>query len=161
MSISWLDGLLLGVVVCLILWEIRRDLGQSIFDTLALLFGLRLSLWLGPSLATHLGMAHPNQARGVALLVLFAAGSAAGLIGGYYLYAVTRWTLDTFDRVAGLLLGFSGAVIVCHVLVASLALWYGSPAKPPAFIAQSPLGQEALSFHTFQQVMDFFDRLHS
>lgn len=161
MGISWLDGLLLGVAVCLILWEIRRDLGQSLFDTLALLLALRLSLGLGPWLAGHLGMAHPNQARGVALLLLFSVGTAAGLIGAFYLHAVTKWTLDTFDRVAGLLLGFSGAVMVCHVLVTSLTLCYGTPAKPPAFVAQSPLGQEALSFHTFQQVMQFFDRLHT
>jgi uncharacterized membrane protein required for colicin V production len=161
MGISWLDGLLLLVVVSLILWEIRRDLGQSLFDTLALLFGLRLRLWLGPSLAGHLGMAHPNQARGVALLALFIVGSGAGLVGGYYVYAVTRWTLDTFDRVAGVLLGFSGAVIVCHVLVATLSLLCGAPNKPPAFITQSALGHEALSFHTFQQVIEFFDRLHT
>jgi uncharacterized membrane protein required for colicin V production len=161
MGISWLDGLLLVVVVSLIVWEIRRDLGQSLFDTLALLFGLRLSLWLGPSLAGHLGIAQANQARGVALLALFLAGSGAGLVGGYYLYAVTRWTLDTFDRVVGLLLGFSSSVIVCHVLVVSLALLCGAPAKPPTFITQSLLGHEALSFHTFQQVIEFFDRLHT
>ena len=66
MGISWLDGLLLLVVVSLILWEIRRDLGQSLFDTVALLFGLRLAIWLGPTLAGELGMGQPNQARGVA-----------------------------------------------------------------------------------------------
>ncbi len=161
MGISWLDGLLLLVVVSLILWEIRRDLGQSLFDTVALLFGLRLAIWLGPTLAGELGMGQPNQARGVALLALFIAGSGAGLVGGYYLYAATRWTLDTFDRVAGVLLGFSSAVIVCHVLVVSLALLCGLPNKPPEFVTQSPLGREALSFHTFQQVMEFFDQLHT
>ena len=67
--------------------------------------------------------------------------------------------LGTF--VAGVLLGFSSAVIVCHVLVVSLALLCGSPNKPPEFVTQSPLGREALSFHTFQQVMEFFDQLHT
>jgi uncharacterized membrane protein required for colicin V production len=161
MGISWLDGLLILVVVLLVLWEIRRDLGQSIFDTVALLFGLRLALWLGPSLAGCLGMAHPQQARAVALFLLFVIGTGAGLVGGFYLNAVTRWTLETFDRVAGVLLGLSGAVIVCHVIATSLALYYGSHAGPPAFIAQSPLGHEALSFHTFHEVLDFFNRLHA
>ena len=30
-----------------------------------------------------------------------------------------------------------------------------------ALSAESPLGREALSFHTFQQVMEFFDQLHT
>src|SRR5437660_12415153 len=94
MGISWLDGLLVLVAVLLVLWEIRRDLGQSIFDTVALLFGLRLALWLGPLLAGHLGMTQPNQARAVALLAVFVVGTGAGLVAGFYLNAVTRWTLD-------------------------------------------------------------------
>jgi uncharacterized membrane protein required for colicin V production len=161
MGISWLDGLLAVVVVLLVLWEIRRDLGQSIFDTVSLLIGLRLALSLGPSLAGRLGMAHPNQAQAVALVLTFLVGAGAGLVGGFYLNALTRWTLDSFDRVAGVLLGLSGAVIVCHVLVAALALYFGSHAGPPAFIAASPLGHEALSFHTFHEVLDFFNRLHT
>jgi uncharacterized membrane protein required for colicin V production len=161
MGISWLDGLLTVVVVLLVLWEIRRDLGQSVFDTVALLLGLRLALWLGPSLAGHLGMTHPNQARAVALFMLFVVGTGAGLVAGFYLNALTRWTLDSFDRVTGVLLGLSGAVIVCHVLVAGLALYFGSHIGPPAFIVQSPLGHEALSFHTFHEVLDFFNRLHT
>jgi uncharacterized membrane protein required for colicin V production len=161
MVISWLDGLLIVLVVLLVLWEIRRDLGQSVFDTVALLFGLRLALWLGPSLAGRLGMAHPNQASAVAMLILFVVGTGGGLVAGFYLNAVTRWTLDSFDRVAGVLLGLSGAVIVCHVVVAGLALYCGTHTGPPAFIVQSPLGHEALSFHTFHEVLDFFNRLHT
>ena len=149
------------LVVLLVLWEIRRDLGQSLFDTVALLFGLRLALWLGPPLAGHLGMAQPNQASRWRCCSSLSAGTGAGLVAGFYLNAVTRWTLDSFDRVAGVLLGLSGAVIVCHVVVAGLALYCGTHAGPPAFIVQSPLGHEALSFHTFHEVMDFFNRLHT
>src|SRR5205085_611840 len=105
MGISWLDGLLVVVAVLLVLWEIRRDLGQAIFDTVALLVGLRLALWLGPSLAGHLGMAPQNEARAVALIALFLVGTGAGLVAGFYLNALTRWTLDSFDRVAGVVLG--------------------------------------------------------
>lgn len=161
MGISWLDGLLALVVVAMILWEIRRDLGQSLFDTVALLLGLRLALWVGPAAAGYLTFTAPEKARGLALLGIFLIGSGAGLVAGFYLYAVTRWTLDTFDRVAGVVLGFSGAVIICHVLVVSLTLLCGTPARPPAFITGSRLGQEALSFRTFQQVIQFFDRLHT
>ena len=161
MGISWLDGLLLSVAVLLILWEIRRDLGQALFDTMAVLLGLRLALWLGPALAVQLTYWHPNQARAVALVSLFVAGAGIGLVLGFYLNAVTRWTLDSFDRVVGVMLGFSSAVIVCHVIVAGLALYYGSHAGPPAFVTGSPLGHEALSFRTFQEVLDFFDRLHA
>jgi uncharacterized membrane protein required for colicin V production len=161
MGISWLDGLLVLVVVSMILWEIRRDLGQSLFDTVALLLGLRLALWLGSPVSRHLTFATPEQAHGLALLGVFLIGSGAGMVGGFYLYTVTRWTLDTFDRVAGAVLGFSSAVIICHVLVASMALMYGASDKPPAFVTGSRLGQEALSFHTFQQVIEFFDRLHT
>jgi uncharacterized membrane protein required for colicin V production len=161
MGISWLDGFLLLVVVAAILWEIRRDLGQSLFDTVALLLGLRLALWVGPAVSRHLTFATPVQARGLALLGVFLIGSAAAMVGGFYLNTITRWTLDTFDRVAGVLLGFSSAVIICHVLVVSLAFIYGTPTKPPAFVTGSRLGQEALSFQTFQQVIQFFDRLHT
>ncbi len=161
MELSWLDGLLMLVVVSVILWEIRRDLGQSLFDSLAFLLGLRLALWVGPAVSRYLTFATPEQAHGLALIGVFVIGSAAGLVGGFYLYTVTRWTLDTFDRVAGAVLGFSSAVIVCHVLVVSLTLMFGTSARPPAFVTGSRLGQEALSFHTFQQVVEFFDRLHT
>jgi uncharacterized membrane protein required for colicin V production len=159
MGFSWLDGLLAVVVVVTILWEIRRDLGQSLFDTMALLLGLRIALWLGPVLAPGLGLANPNQARGVALLIVFLLASAGCLAAGYYLHRVTLWTLDQFDRVAGLLLGFSSAVILCHVLVASVALMGTTKQGPPKCVQQSRLAQEALTFRTCVQVVRFFNGL--
>jgi uncharacterized membrane protein required for colicin V production len=159
MSFTWLDGLLLLVGVALVIWELRRDLGQALFDTVALVVGLRLALWVGPGLAPHLGLANPNDARAIALLVVFAIGTTVGLVAGFYLNAVTRWTLDQFDRVAGLLLGFSGSVIVCHVLVAFFALLGTTKTGPPQYIAHSPLAQEALTFRTFHEVIQFFDGL--
>lgn len=161
MGFSCLDGLIALVIIALVLFELRRDLGQSLFDTIALLLGLRLALWLGPSLAGHFGFATPVQARGLALLGLFAVGSAAGLVLGYYLNTITRWSMDWFDRVAGVLLGFCSAVIVCHVLVSSAAFMFATHDGPPPFVAHSLLGQEALSFRTVEQVLQFFNRLHT
>ncbi len=159
MGFSWLDGFLVLVAIVVILWEIRRDLGQALFDTLSLVLGLRLALWLGPSLSRHLGMGDANHARAVALLLLFVAGAGVGLIAGFYLNTLTRWTLDQFDRVAGVLLGFSGAVIVCHVLVTAIVLFGTTKAGPPTQVVRSSLAQEALTFHTFRQVVKFFDGL--
>jgi uncharacterized membrane protein required for colicin V production len=159
MGFSWLDGLIALVGVLLVLWGIRRDMGQSLFDTIALMFGLRLALWLSPAFAQHLRFAAPTQARGIALVVLFVLISGAGVVLSYFLNAMTRWTMDSFDRVAGAVLGFSSAVIVCHVLVASLALLFATPSGPPSFVQHSVLGGEILSFHTFEQVIQFFDGL--
>jgi hypothetical protein len=146
-------------VTALVLWELRRDLGQTLFDTIALLVGLRMALWLGPVLARYLDPGAPAHSRGLALLIVFVVASAAALAIGYYLNALTRWTMDQFDRVAGLVLGFSSAVIVCHVLVTSMALMWGTPKGPPAFVKKSHLGQEALSFRTAVKVVRFFDGL--
>ncbi len=159
MGFSWLDGLVLVVVVGMVFWEIRRDLGQALFDTISLVIGLRLAVWLGPALAPQLGTGDPHRARAVALLLLFGVGTGAGMVVGFYLNAVTRWTLDQFDRVSGLLLGLSGAVIVCHVVVTAFALFGATKAGPPQYIAHSLLAQEALSFRTFHQVMHFFNGL--
>jgi uncharacterized membrane protein required for colicin V production len=159
MGFSWLDGLIALVGVALVLWGIRRDMGQSLFDTIALMFGLRLALWLSPTLAKHLQFAGPTQARGIGLIALFVITSGAGVVLSYYLNAMTRWTMDSFDRVAGAVLGFSSAVIVCHVLVTSLSLIFATPSGTPAFVKHSLLGEEILSFHTFEQVVQFFDGL--
>src|SRR3954451_6292752 len=159
MGFSWLDVFLVLVAVSLTLWEIRRDLGQSLFDTIALLLGLRLAMSLGPYLAPDLGMGNINQARGVALLLVFLVTSGLCMAAGYYLHRITLWTLDQFDRVSGLLLGFSSAVIVCHVLVASFALVGTTKAGPPRYINQSYLAQEALTFRTCRQVIHFFNGL--
>ena len=161
MGFSWLDGLIALVILALVLLEMRRDLGQALFDTIALLLGLRLALWLSPSLAPHLGITAPAQARGVALFLLFIVGSGAGLAVGYYLHTVTRWTMDTFDRVAGLMLGFSSAVIICHVLILSTVMYFGTPKGPPPFVSRSLLGQEALSFRSFHQTIDYFNGLRT
>jgi uncharacterized membrane protein required for colicin V production len=161
MGFSWLDVFLVLVAVALTVWEIRRDLGQSVFDTIALILGLRLAMWLGPILAPDLGMDSINQARGVALLLVFLVASGVGLAAGYYVHRITLWTLDQFDRVSGLLLGFSSAVIVCHVLVASFALMGTTNAGPPRYIKQSFLAQEALTFRTCRQVIGFFNGLRA
>ena len=92
----------------------------------------------------HLGMAHPNQACAVALFTLFVGGTGAGLVAGFYLNAVTRWTLDSFDRVAGVLLGLSGAVVVCHVIVAGLALYCEGPRSEPIVALAGELGYECM-----------------
>jgi uncharacterized membrane protein required for colicin V production len=159
MGFSWLDGLIALVAVALVLWGIRRDMGQSLFDTIALMFGLRLALWFSPALARNLHIGTATQSRGLALIALFFLISGAGVVLSYYLNAMTRWTMDSFDRVAGAVLGFSSAVIVCHVLVASLALIFATPSGPPPFVKQSVLGGELLSFHSFEQVVQFFDGL--
>jgi uncharacterized membrane protein required for colicin V production len=159
MGFSWLDGFLIVVIITLILWEIRRDLGQSLFDTMALLLGLRLAQWLGPELAPGLGMANDHQARGVALLIVFVICTGLGLVAGYFLHRVTLWTLDQFDRVSGLLLGFCGAIILCHVLVTSVALYGTNKHGPPKYVRQSRLAQEMLSFRTCRQVVKFFNGL--
>lgn len=159
MGFSWLDSFLVVVIVALVLWGIRRDLGQSLFDTMALMLGLRVAQWLGPELSPHLGMDSPNQARGVALLLVFLVTSGLGLVAGYYLHRLTLWSLDQFDRVSGLLLGFSSAVILCHVLVTTVALCGATKSGPPRYVKQSFLAKEMLSFRTCRQVVAFFNRL--
>jgi uncharacterized membrane protein required for colicin V production len=159
MGFSWLDGFLVLVIVALVLWEVRRDLGQSLFDTMALLLGLRLAQWLGPSLAPQLGMSSPNHARGVALLIVFVIASGLGLVAGYFLHRLTLWTLDQFDRVSGLMLGFSSAIILCHVLVTSVALCGMTKGSPPRYVKRSYLAQEMLSFRTCRRVVKFFNGL--
>ena len=159
MGFSWLDGIIIVIIIALILWEVRRDLGQSLFDTVALLLGLRVAWWLGPLLAPSLGMGNPNLARGVALLIVFVVASAGALVVGWYLHRLTLWTLDQFDRVSGLMLGFTSAVIVCHLLVTSVALMGATKWGPPKYVKQSWLAQEALSFRTCKQVVRFFNRL--
>jgi uncharacterized membrane protein required for colicin V production len=159
MGFSWLDVLLVVIIGALVFWEIRRDLGQALFDTTALLIGLRVAQWLGPALAPHLGMSSPQQARGVALLIVFLITSGLGLVAGYFLHRLTLWTLDTFDRVSGLLLGFSSAIILCHVLVTSVALCGTTKGSPPKYVKQSRLAQEMLSFKTCRQVVKFFNGL--
>ena len=81
------------------------------------------------------------------------------LVVGWYMHRLTLWTLDQFDRVSGLMLGFTSSVIVCHLLVTSVALMGTTKAGPPKYVKQSWLAQEAMSFKTCRQVVRFFNGL--
>lgn len=156
MVLTWVDLLVVLVIIGFVLCEVRRDFGQTLVDTVALLISMRAAVWLGPAAARSVPLAASETVnRGVWLLLAFVLCSAVTLLLARFAHEATRWTLDTFDPVFGFVFGMTSAVIICHVLVKSLAIVYATKAGLPPCVAQSALGEELLTFRSYHHLLEF------
>jgi uncharacterized membrane protein required for colicin V production len=159
MVLTWVDFLVVLVIIGFVLFEVRRDFGQTLIDTVALLLSMRAAVWLCPSAARTVPLAVAETLnRGVWLIVAFVLCSAVGLLLARFAHESTRWTLETFDPVFGFVFGMTSAVIISHVLMKSLAMIYATKAGLPPCIAQSALGEELLTFRSYHHLMQFLSQ---
>jgi uncharacterized membrane protein required for colicin V production len=159
MVLTWVDLLVVVVIIGVVLFEVRRDFGQTLVDTVALLLTMRAAVWLCPAAARAVPLAASETVnRGIWLILAFILCSAVALLLARFAHEATRWTLDTFDPVFGFVFGMTSAVIVSHILVKSLAMIYATKAGLPQCIAHSALGEELLTFHSYHHLLEFLSR---
>jgi Co/Zn/Cd efflux system component len=159
MVLTWVDLLIVLVVIGAVLWEVRRDFGHSLLDTVAVLLSLRAAMliWPAAARAMPLGVTDATN-RGLWLLLSFLLCAGIGLFLARLAHQATRWSLDTFDPVFGFVFGITAAVIACHVIVKAIAIMYADKHGLPQSVAQSALGQELLTFRSYHHLVEFLSR---
>lgn len=156
MLLTWVDLLIVAVVATVVLFEVRRDFGQGLFDALAILLSLRAALWIYPYAARAVPLAvSENTNKGVWLLLAFALCAAVALLLARHAHEATRWSLDTFDPAFGFVFGVTSAVIVSHVILKSVVIFSAMKGGVPQCIADSALGHELLTFKTYHHLREF------
>jgi hypothetical protein len=144
------------VVAVVVLFEVRRDFGQALFDAIGVLFSLRVALWIHPFAARAVPLAlndHTNKA--VWLLLSFTLSAAAALLLARFAHEATRWSLETFDPAFGFVFGVTCAIMISHVIVKSVVIFYAVKTGVPGCIAGSALGGELLTFKSYHALRDF------
>jgi uncharacterized membrane protein required for colicin V production len=156
MLLTWIDLLIVAVVAIVVIFEVRRDFGQGIFDALAVLLSVRLALWVYPVAAHAVPLAvHDNTNKGVWLLLSFALIVTGAMILSRFAHEATQWSLEAFDPAFGFVFGVTAAVMISHLIVKSVVIFYAAKQGMPKCIAESALGGELLTFKTYHHIRDF------
>lgn len=156
---TWVDGLVVALVVAIVLFEVRQEAGRGLFDAVATVAAGLLSRPLGawvtawqhmqPMAGTDLSPA----AQGVCFLGLWIVGLGLSL----FLHRQVRWTMDQFDPMCGFVFALLITVAAGHVLTAVAAeqslLKSGSM---PEVMRRSCLAEELRSFRTYNNVLSVF-----
>jgi uncharacterized membrane protein required for colicin V production len=156
MPLTWVDILLAVMILGWVILEVRRDFGRGLFDALAVLVSMRLTL-LGYPLAARLfgSASSPNATQGWAVATLFVVLCALTLYASKIVHEATQWSMDTFDPIFGCLFGVTTGVMMAHMTVKILAMLFTTRRGLPPFLADSALGVELLYFKTYHQIADF------
>jgi hypothetical protein len=156
MLLTWVDLLIVAVVAIVVLFEVRRDFGQALFDAVAVLISLRVALWIYPWAAHAIPLAASDRTnKGVWLLLSFVLCVGVGLVLARFAHEGTRWSLESFDPAFGLIFGVTAAVMISHVIVKSVVIFYAAKHGMPKCIAESALGGELLTFKSYHALRDF------
>ena len=156
---SWFDVLVCLLVAAVVALEMRQDAGRSVLDTVAAIAAVQVSGHFGAPLTAHLGWkpfpgTHVSPlAQGLLFLVLWAVGLGLSL----YVHRQTRWSMDQFDPVFGLVFGLviAGAAghVLCEVTMQAAVMDYG---KLPGYLRNSCFAEELRSFQSYHYVLDTF-----
>lgn len=156
MLLTWVDLVIVIVVAVVVLFEVRRDFGQALFDAVAVLMSLRVALWIYPFAARAIPLAASDRTnKGVWLLVSFALCLVAALLLARFAHEGTRWSLESFDPAFGFIFGVTAAIMISHVVVKSVVIFTAPKHGMPHCIAESALGGELLTFKTYHALKEF------
>jgi uncharacterized membrane protein required for colicin V production len=159
MLVTWVDLIIVVVILGFVMFEVRRDFGQTLLDTLVVVLCLRLTTWLSPAVAQAVPIAISDAMnRGVWYMLFFVLLVAGGLFLARWAHEATRWSLDTFDPAFGFVFGLTSAVLTCHVCMKAIAIAWGKKHGLPPCIVESALGQELLTFKSYQHLVVFLSQ---
>lgn len=154
---TWLDLVIVLIVVLSITLETKRGFGKAIFDFFAFLLALRITDMLYVEVAQRITFSSNPQMNntwsyGILLVVL-------GIIFwflGKLAYESTQISLDTFDPALGAVLGFGIALILGHAFVTIVYYASKDATGASALLQNSMFAQE---FYTFSGYHSFIDTL--
>ncbi|MFN3652175.1 MAG: hypothetical protein ACK47B_21570 [Armatimonadota bacterium] len=158
---TWFDGLLLLGVAATVAYQMRQEAGRTMLDTVAAVAAAHFSRVIAPTVTVWLGWkALPGWDSSPVLQALCFALLLAGLLlASRVLHRQTRWTMDQFDPVFGLVFALVTAAVVGHSVA---DLWAGiavaRTGQVPDYLASSLLGEELRSFHSFHAAVNAIRR---
>ena len=156
---TWFDLVILLLAVGLLIRGIRQEAGRGLMDAIATLVAVHFSRLAATGLTHSLGWrAVPGLDCSPLLLALcFAAFWGAGLGLSRLLHSQTRWSMDNFDFLFGIIFGLVVAFSVGHV---ATEVAEGFATRPdgtlPEYMQNSCLADELRSFHTYHYVINVF-----
>jgi len=159
--LNWVDFVIVGLLAAAVILEAKRGFGRALFDFAALLIAVKFTPMIA-GLASHaLRFTAKSSTNEAAIYAaLFVMIGAVLVFLGKLLYDSTLISAETFDALLGSLLGVGIAIMLCHVLVRTIALNAGAPNIPPEVIAQSAFGNEFLTFESYHRLLDVLYNFH-
>lgn len=152
MSISWLDPILVALILIPLVMEFRRGFGRAIFDFAGVLVAFVLAKIYYPNLA---GSIHPFQTEEANLLlgflVLLALGLVFFLILADLAYNSLLVSTDVFERILGGLCGLAIGFAFAHALAFGIWLGTGRDDDRAGVFVNSTVAREMLTFPTYNR----------
>ncbi len=154
---TWYDGLVLVLFLGLVAWETRQEAGRALLDTVATLAALHMTTEYAPH-ATALLRLQPlagTQMAPGAQALCFLGFWSLGLLVSAQLHRLTRWSMDNFDPVFGMVFGLVVAIGVGHAFTDITArMMIQRHNHLPAYMRESLLSEEFRSLRTYHYVLN-------
>ena len=151
--ISSLDFIVVAVFALALAVEVKRGFGKAVFDFAALLVAVRAAPMLAGALSGWIRAAPTPANEAVLYAVSFAIIGGVLVFLGKLLYDATLVSAETFDPLLGGFCGVAMAIILCHVLMRTVALAAG-PESVPQVIRDSAMGTEFLTFESYHRLVN-------
>jgi uncharacterized membrane protein required for colicin V production len=152
---SWLDLVLIMVIVGCACGGVIRGFGKAALDALFLYGALWAADLAAPALAAQIKLgdgAAVNHADADALLFIVFGGLA--LMIARWVYGMTLIDLGMFDKLLGMCAGLAAGMVIAHGIVHPVVMADPRGNAGGSLVASSTVGNEMLDFPTYHSVMD-------
>ena len=149
-----MDFIVVAVFALALAVEVKRGFGRAVFDFAALLVAVRAAPMLAEALSRWIRPAPTPANEAVLYAVSFAIIGGVLVFLGKLLYDATLVSAETFDPLLGGFCGIAMAIILCHVLMRTVALAAGPAESVPQVIRDSAMGTEFLTFESYHRLVN-------
>lgn len=156
---TWLDIVVL-VVIILITWlESVRGFGRALFDFVGAIISLRVAAFLAGLLADMAPISQsPGPSEAFWFTVVFVILAGLTLVATRVIYQSTLLSLDVLDPLVGGLFGLASGMVVAHVFLKMVLLGY-TDTEFADVVVNSFMGQELLKFRSYHVVVTALQNL--
>lgn len=156
---SWFDILMVVIALGVLIRSMTQEAGRGLMEAIATLVAAHFSALIAVALTSALGWRPaPGMDASPPLYALsFALLLAAGLALSKLLHGQTRWSMDNFDFLFGIVFGLVVVVSAGHAVTQITAGWVARPdGTLPEFLQNSCLADELRSFRSYHYVLNVF-----
>jgi uncharacterized membrane protein required for colicin V production len=140
-----LDLFFVFIVLAVVVIETIRGFGMAVLDLVGLYTSLLLTALVAPMVARSLpGFGNTNAGTADCSIAVFLFVAAIFLLISKFSHDTLLWHIGMFDRFGGFVAGVAVGIVICHGIVAGLAVGNAQQAS-------------AISGHLSQQMLTFSD----
>lgn len=161
MDITWLDILLLIILLVGAVWEFRRGFGRAIFDLVSILIAFFLAKTYYPLLGNCIKVSSIHAANcAIAFQVMFIPILTILLILADLAYGNMLFSMDIFEKLFGGICGFAVGFMLAHALVFGIWIGSGMPHEDGKCIANSTgISQEFLTYKAYHNALGSLENI--